>query len=224
MSVLGEYYSSVALSNLSLLAPGGKYVLAAPPLGDDGDLGNGQRGEAGGGIDDGFSETSFTTPASSVTVTKTTSATSTIVTAPGETQAGIDPDCNKFAKAPKDVGCSEFAADNSISSAQLYAWNSILGENGRHCKSSFWANEYYCVGVFGSLTKSIVTAPGPTQTGIASNCNKYATPAKDHGCEDFAKKNSITPSQLYSWNTVLGTNGSNCETNFWLEEYYCVGI
>ncbi|KAJ5098774.1 hypothetical protein N7532_005775 [Penicillium argentinense] len=210
-------------------APGGNYILAPPPLGDDGDLGNGQRG---GGGDDGSSETtssptdetSTTPPTSSPTVTKTTSASRTTATAPGETQAGIDPDCNKFAKAPKDGSCEGFAADNGISPSQLYAWNNVLGENGASCGTSFWANEYYCVGVPGSSTVSTVTAPGPTQTGIVGNCNKYATPADDKGCEDFAKNNSITPAQLYKWNTVLGANGSNCGNSFWFKEYYCVGV
>lgn len=32
----------------------------------------------------------------------------------------------------------------------------------------------------------------------------------------------MTPDQLYSWNTVLGSGGSNCDTVVLLGYYYCV--
>jgi hypothetical protein len=96
---------------------------------------------------------------------------------------------------------------------------------------------YYCVGVvIGSIGSgpttppssptitSAVTAPGPTQSGIISSCNKYAVPADLQGCYDFATANNITPAQLYSWNAALGPNGENCGSNFLGGEYYCVGV
>ncbi len=111
--------------------------------------------------------------------------------------------------------CATFASNNGITPAQLYAWNSVLGANGAYCASSFWAEEYYCVGVSsGSSTTTItpgtstaVTAPGPTQTGITSSCNKYAMAASGDTCAAFASAHGITAAQLYAWNTVLGTNG-----------------
>jgi hypothetical protein len=96
---------------------------------------------------------------------------------------------------------------------------------------------YYCVGVViggtgsGPTTPppsptitSVATAPGPTQSGIISSCNKYALPATSQGCYDFATANGITPAQLYSWNAVLGPNGENCGNKFLGGEYYCVGV
>lgn len=194
-----------------------------------------------------------------------TSSTSTIVcstatgnptAAPGPTQTGIVSSCNLYAMATNGTGCYDFAAANCITTAQLYAWNPVLGSKGENCLSSLWFQEYYCVGVFGSssssasitsqsasssktsikntpgtsskpgssATRTTVTAPGPTQTGIVTNCNKYAQAPDGLGCFDFATNNGITPDQLYTWNTVLGVSGSNCGTLFWKGEWYCVGL
>src|ERR1700722_7494274 len=57
--------------------------------------------------------------------------------------------CNKYAEATGGIGCSYFAAQDGITPAQLYAWNSVLGTSGENCGSSFWANEWYCVRVSG---------------------------------------------------------------------------
>lgn len=69
-----------------------------------------------------------------------------------------------------------------------------------------------------------VAAPGPTQTGVSPLCNAWQTPAKGLGCVDFALLNGISSSQLYLWNPVLGPAGDNCTTQFWFQEYYCVGV
>lgn len=174
----------------------------------------------------------------------TWTATSTApATAPGPTQTGITSDCNKYASAISGDGCEAFAARNSITTAELYAWNSVLGADGANCGTSLWADEYYCVGVAApassttpaatttttktsssSSTAVRVTAPGPTQTGIVASCNKYAEATGGIGCYDFATNNGITPTQLYTWNPVLGSNGENCGSSFWADEYYCVGV
>jgi hypothetical protein len=69
-----------------------------------------------------------------------------------------------------------------------------------------------------------VPAPGPTQTGVSPLCNAWQTPAQGLGCVDFATLNGISSSQLYTWNPVLGPSGENCATQFWFQEYYCVGV
>lgn len=165
-----------------------------------------------------------------VTTSTLTTVTSK-VSAPGPTQTGVIDTCIKYAEATGGVGCVDFATANGITPAQLYSWNSVLGANGANCGSSFWANEWYCVGVSGvssttattSTTPSAAAAPGPTQTGIVSTCNKYAEATGGVGCYDFATANGITPAQLYAWNTVLGADGANCGTLFWANEWYCVG-
>ena len=67
------------------------------------------------------------------------------------------------------------------------------------------------------------SAPSPTQTGITSKCTKYVEAQSGDYCFKFAQDNNITTDQLYAWNTVLGAGGSNCDTQFFLGYYYCVG-
>jgi hypothetical protein len=92
----------------------------------------------------------------------------------------------------------------SISPAQLNSWNPILGINGVNCGSEQFANEYYRVGISGGVTatttssasaptKTSVAAPGPTQTGVISTCNKFAESIPGKGCYDFAVTAGITP-------------------------------
>ena len=73
-------------------------------------------------------------------------------------------------------------------------------------------------------TSSTTSAPSPTQTGITSQCSKYVKAQSGDFCTKFAQANNITPDQLYSWNTVLGSGGINCNTQFFLGYYYCIGI
>lgn len=155
------------------------------------------------------------TPSATSTVPSTPSISSTSVSsatgAPSPTQSGIASNCNKFQIAKAGDYCYQFASDNGITTNQLYAWNTVLGTNGANCSTLFQAGEYYCVGV-------------PTQAGIASNCNKYAVANAGDYCYKFASDYGITTDQLYSWNTVLGTDGSNCSTLFQAGYSYCVGV
>ncbi len=111
----------------------------------------------------------------------------------------------------------------------------MLGSNGADCSKQFQAQEYYCIDVSSlattntpstSTTKTSIVAavPSPTQSGIAPNCNNYAQAQKGDNCYDFAIAHRITPAQLYVWNTVLGSNGANCNLQFQVGEYYCVSV
>lgn len=71
---------------------------------------------------------------------------------------------------------------------------------------------------------SPTAAPLPTQSGITSGCTKYVKAQSGDNCIGFAQANKITPDQLYSWNTVLGSGGSNCVTGFFSGYYYCVAV
>lgn len=171
--------------------------------------------------------------ASSVTASPTTTSTSRTgsVAIPSPTQSGIDASCNTYAKAQTGDDCYDFAMAHSITPAQLYQWNAVLGTNGANCSTQFQAGENYCVGVSSAASTtskpsstSSVTAPGPTQSGIASNCNQFVKAVSGDDCYDFVVANSITPDQLYQWNTVLGASGANCNLQFQAGEYYCVGV
>lgn len=131
--------------------------------------------------------------------------------------------------------CTLFAADNDITTAQLYAWNTVLGANGENCGTLLQVGVDYCVGI-ASLTMTAtslpptttVTAtsslPYPTQSGIVSNCNKFQVAVAGDYCSIFAEDNSITTTQLYTWNPVLGLNGENCGTLLQANVDYCVGV
>lgn len=169
-----------------------------------------------------------------VTSTTTTSTiSSTGVPTPSPVQSGIDPQCTTYAEAVSGDNCVAFATANNITPAQLYTWNPILGDGGSNCGTKFWANEYYCVGApDGSATATTTTAaptstavvtPSPVQSGIDPQCTKFAEAAAGDTCPGFASNNGITATELYSWNPILGAAGANCNSDFWANEYYCVG-
>ncbi|KFY07430.1 hypothetical protein V492_07145 [Pseudogymnoascus sp. VKM F-4246] len=64
------------------------------------------------------------------------------------------------------------------------------------------------------------TADKPTQTGIASNCNKFYDIVKGDDCETVAAAFKITKKQFLAWNPAVS---SDCATNFWVGDSYCVG-
>ena len=107
-------------------APGGTYQVAPPPLGTSADAGNQQRGGQGGVV----------TPTTTVTTTG-----NPVSEAPGPTatQSGIVPSCNNYAEAKSGDDCYDFAVAHSITPAQLYQYNSILGSNGANCSLMFQA-------------------------------------------------------------------------------------
>lgn len=62
--------------------------------------------------------------------------------------------------------------------------------------------------------------PGPTQSGIVSNCNKYTVVQAGGSCAAIESQYGITFAQFFGWNPAVG---SNCE-NLWIGEAYCVGV
>jgi chitinase len=151
---------------------------------------------------------------------------------PGSTQAGITPYCTKYEKANAGGSCPVFANRVGITTSQLYAWNSVLGNSGQNCAGSFWGDTYYCVAVSPAYpvpatqptTTGAAPAPGPTQSGIISTCSTYLKANQGGTCPVFASRAGISTAQLYAWNSVLGNNGQNCASSFWGDTYYCVGV
>lgn len=152
--------------------------------------------------------------------------------APSPTQTGIVTGCTKYDQPEAGDGCEKFASEKGITSAQLYSWNGVLGSHGENCSTQFFLGYYYCIAgpapsstTSGSTTPtSPVPVPSPTQAGIVTNCNSY-TQAKDgEYCYLFAQEHGISTDNLYAWNTVLGSGGANCDTEFWSGYYYCTGV
>lgn len=158
----------------------------------------------------------------------TPSPTSSAVVPPGPTQAGIAATCNKYTMQKDGVYCYDMAATASITLDQLYAWNPALGGD---C-SGLWTGYAYCVGVAEATTPTptptvtptptptTVTPPGPTQTGIAPNCDRYVMQQSGVYCYDMAATAGIMLEQLYTWNPAL--NG-DC-SGLWAGYAYCVGV
>ncbi|EFX05908.1 peptidoglycan-binding protein [Grosmannia clavigera kw1407] len=156
---------------------------------------------------------------------------------PSPTQSGIVSSCDQYAQAASGDTCSSFAADHDITASDLYQWNKQLGTDGTNCSTEFWAGYYYCINAgmvpsnsvsspvsATSTSSSSTPAPTPTQSGIVSNCKKYAEVSSGDTCSSFASANDITEVDLYTWNTQLGVDGEDCSTELWSGYYYCVSI
>ncbi|KAF4548991.1 Hypothetical protein D9617_24g017050 [Elsinoe fawcettii] len=149
----------------------------------------------------------------------TTSPSPTSNPIPSPVQPGIIKTCTKYDRSDPGGSCSVFGPRVGISLAQLYAWNPVLGYHGEKCSTNFLANTYYCTSVSGPLP-----APGPTQAGIVDTCTGYTMANPGGTCPVFSNRVGITLQQLYAWNPVLGSNGQNCQTQFWGNEYYCTSV
>lgn len=61
---------------------------------------------------------------------------------------------------------------------------------------------------------------GPTQEGIASDCDGYYTVVSGDSCSKVEDLFDITFAQLYDWNPAIG---SDCET-LGVDYAVCVGV
>ncbi|KAA8895206.1 hypothetical protein FN846DRAFT_818519 [Sphaerosporella brunnea] len=129
--------------------------------------------------------------------------------------------------------CTSILSVYEIAFAAFYAWNPSVHAD---C-SNLWQNTSYCVygpgfddngGDNNSTTTTTsaapsstsVAAPGPTQSGIPANCDKYVMQQDGVYCADMATNANITLNELYGWNPAL--NG-DC-SGLWAGYAYCVGV
>ncbi|OBT95526.2 hypothetical protein VE01_05175 [Pseudogymnoascus verrucosus] len=153
---------------------------------------------------------------------------------------GAVSDCTEFENFYDDAStCADFLNAWHLTIAQFFAYNPEVNAD---C-SGLWPAYQYCVRApryvdtfpstatgTGTTTTTPTTpptgvvTPTPIQDGVISTCNKFAKAASGEYCLLFAGNNGITAAQLYLWNTVLGSNGQNCDSLFWADEYYCVGV
>ncbi|PYI36128.1 hypothetical protein BP00DRAFT_474788 [Aspergillus indologenus CBS 114.80] len=144
----------------------------------------------------------------------TTTAAATTATPAAPTQTGVVAGCQEFFTIESGDDCSTMEAEFGVTLAQLYAWNPSIGPT---C-TNLWLGYAYCVK--GPATTATATSVGPTQTGIAVNCDRYHTVVNGDSCAAIESEYSITFAQLYGWNPAIG---SDCET---LQIGYavCVGV
>ncbi|KAL8902634.1 MAG: hypothetical protein Q9207_004516 [Kuettlingeria erythrocarpa] len=149
-------------------------------------------------------------------------------------QTGQPSDCVKWYTIKSGDSCGSVENAYFLTHAQFRAWNPSVSED---CSTGFWLGYDYCVGIASASTTrssssqaptsttASVPAPTPNQAGNAiSNCNKYAATQAGDYCSLFATRNGITTTNLYTWNSVLRSDGSGCDTQFWAGYYYCVGV
>ncbi|ETS76430.1 hypothetical protein PFICI_11817 [Pestalotiopsis fici W106-1] len=166
-------------------------------------------------------ETTTPNPTTSATTTTTTTP-GNGVTTPTPTQPGMVSNCQKFYFVSPGTSCSAVLAANSITLADLYAYNSGVGAD---C-SGMWASVYVCVGVIGggqvtttSTTTSIpptttttpgngVSTPTPTQPGMVSNCDKFFFVQPGTSCSAVLSSTGLTLAQLYALNSGVGADCS----------------
>ncbi|KAJ5933735.1 carbohydrate-binding module family 50 protein [Penicillium verhagenii] len=67
----------------------------------------------------------------------------------------------------------------------------------------------------------ITSADDPTQTGTISTCNLWYDVASGDTCSSVEEAFGITSEQFIAWNPAVS---SDCTTNFWVGDSYCVGI
>ena len=152
------------------------------------------------------------------------------------TQSGQPSNCNRWYMAQNGDTCASVEQAGALSDTLFKQFNPAVKSD---C-SGLWATYAYCIGTTNqnpapsptstltsspSLSPSGSLIPSPTQANsIMKNCNKYAQASSGGTCSGFAKSNGISTTNLYTWNSVLGSLGENCNTQFWIGYYYCTGV
>jgi LysM repeat protein len=116
-------------------------------------------------------------------------------------------DCSGWHTVIKGDSCPEIEKKYNITSKEFLGWNPSVSKD---CKTNFKEKYSYCVRV---------GAPGPTQKGIAANCDKWHTVKEGDDCKSIEKKYKITADQFFKWNPAVS---KDCVKNFWVKYSYCV--
>ncbi|KAF2824331.1 hypothetical protein CC86DRAFT_420818 [Ophiobolus disseminans] len=139
------------------------------------------------------------------------------------TDTGLVCGCTKFYRVVSQDGCWAIANANGITLEDFYAWNPATANE---CKN-LQADTYVCIGKGTAVTtipRPTTTTtrnppPGPTQTGIPSNCNKWVMQKDGIYCYDMAAAAGIALDRLYALNPALK---GDC-TGLWVGYAYCIG-
>jgi len=145
------------------------------------------------------------------------------ITTPTPIQNGTNKSCNKFYKVVSGDQCGLISSEHGISLGDFYSWNPAVGEDCR----SLIVGYHVCVGIIGSPPPPTTTKPGngittptPTQSGMASNCNKFYRVQSGDQCGLIASENGVDLQNFYAWNPAVG---DDCRTLI-ADYYVCVGV
>lgn len=153
-------------------------------------------------------------------------------------------DCTAWVVVAATDTCAALASDNSITLAQFNQYNPstaskcVLITGDSYCTEQHFGLPPVSTSTSTIITTTRISTPGPIQTGMISNCNKfylvksgdryvqYTAFACRHvtnnrrRCPDIASSNGISLANFYAWNPAVG---SDC--NFLIgSDYVCVGI
>ncbi|KAK3933774.1 hypothetical protein QBC46DRAFT_462929 [Diplogelasinospora grovesii] len=144
------------------------------------------------------------------------------------TPVGSVQNCTQWTFADTGITCDDVLQDWNITISWLVSLNPEVGTD---C-SGFEERTYYCVNTTASVTTvsippststatSAVIPPGPTQSGIPSNCDAYYVAQSGDTCATVEATYKITDAQFHAWNPAVS---SDCTSGFWAGEAYCVGV
>lgn len=159
------------------------------------------------------------------------------------TQSGTVSNCDGYYTVLSSDTCSKIETQFSITFAQLYQWNTAIGND---CQS-LWVGYAVCVSssltsstssnsntatsatvgtsdmVLSSTAGTSTTTAGsssPAQSGTVSSCDEYYTVVSGDTCSKIETKFGITFAQLHQWNTAIG---NDCQS-LWVGYAVCVGV
>ncbi|KAI5248041.1 hypothetical protein E4T42_05775 [Aureobasidium subglaciale] len=108
--------------------------------------------------------------------------------------------------------CSSIEAEFGINLAQFYHWNPSINQD---CTGLQEVAAYCVLGE--DLPEG--SPPGPTQVGIASDCQDYYVVESGDGCQSIADASQITVTQLEAWNPAVGSDCKNLQPGYALCKY-----
>ncbi|KAK6515152.1 hypothetical protein TWF506_007497 [Arthrobotrys conoides] len=152
---------------------------------------------------------------------------------PGPTASGTTQYCTYYALGEDGVTCADIYSSWGITSAQFLRWNPSVGS-----PCTLVTGNAYCVEAANepaptttttttTTTKSTTVisttpgAPGPTQSGQSTLCDRWDLVNSGDSCGSFTSKYSgLTVPLLFSWNPAIA---SDC-SNLWVGTYLCTRI
>lgn len=137
------------------------------------------------------------------------------------------------AGSPYASNCMLAITIYNVDAESFASWNPGLGDPASP-SCAFQKGVRYCGSWFlqkpdppGTVTDTTTTTgtttgpPGPTMSGSPANCNKWAVVTDGLSCTDMAREAGISLEQFLAWNPAVS---SDCRTNYWLGNAYCVGV
>ncbi|KAI5264549.1 hypothetical protein E4T47_08733 [Aureobasidium subglaciale] len=115
--------------------------------------------------------------------------------------------CYSWYSVQSGDNCSSIEAEFGINLAQFYHWNPSINQD---CTGLQEVAAYCVLGE--DLPEG--SPPGPTQVGIASDCQDYYVVESGDGCQSIADASQITVSQLEAWNPAIGSDCKNLQPGY----------